>query len=147
MQKPSPSISDPSPALDGPDYVALVIEWDELADTLEDGRSTRSGMTTASSYGMPDNTSDWNSVDEASFESFPASDPPAWGSSHAVAEPAAPAYVDEPDEVTVPFGTTAKENEHRWLAYARRIGYGFLALGAMFAFVQGVRRLRHAGAY
>ena len=26
---------DESPALDGPDYVALVIEWDELADDLE----------------------------------------------------------------------------------------------------------------
>jgi hypothetical protein len=24
------------PGLDGPDYVALVIEWDELADTIED---------------------------------------------------------------------------------------------------------------
>lgn len=26
---------DETPALDGPDYVALVIEWDELADDLE----------------------------------------------------------------------------------------------------------------
>lgn len=147
MLKPSSSISDPSPSLDGPDYVALVIEWDELADTLEDGRSTRSGTTTPASYGMPGDPSDWNSVDEASLESFPASDPPAWGSSHAVAEPAAPAYVDEPDEVTVPFGKNAKEDEHSWLAYARRIGYGFLAFGAMFAFVQGVRRLRHASAF
>jgi hypothetical protein len=29
------NIFDESPALDGPDYVALVIEWDELADDLE----------------------------------------------------------------------------------------------------------------
>ena len=26
---------DENPALDGPDYVALVIEWDELAEDLE----------------------------------------------------------------------------------------------------------------
>lgn len=29
------SIFDENPALDGPDYVALVIEWDELADDLD----------------------------------------------------------------------------------------------------------------
>lgn len=29
------SIFDESPSLEGPDYVALVIEWDELADDLE----------------------------------------------------------------------------------------------------------------
>lgn len=33
---PTPSnFFDEPPALDGPDYVALVIEWDELADDLE----------------------------------------------------------------------------------------------------------------
>ena len=29
------NIFDENPSLDGPDYVALVIEWDELADDLE----------------------------------------------------------------------------------------------------------------
>ena len=29
------SFFDENPSLDGPDYVALVIEWDELADDLE----------------------------------------------------------------------------------------------------------------
>jgi hypothetical protein len=30
------SIFDDNPSIDGPDYVALVIEWDELANDLEE---------------------------------------------------------------------------------------------------------------
>lgn len=29
------NLFDENPSLDGPDYVALVIEWDEMADDLE----------------------------------------------------------------------------------------------------------------
>jgi len=43
------------------------------------------GTSGANQRTMAPTTPDWDIVDEASLESFPASDPPAWGSYHAVA--------------------------------------------------------------
>lgn len=116
-----------APGLQGPDYVALVIEWDDLADALEDTAE----FGTAAAPGAP--RPDWNRVDEASMESFPASDPPPWGSAHAVAEAAAPEDIS--DEVTSPFHARARPG------HARQILLGVAAVGALFSMIEGMRRL------
>jgi hypothetical protein len=69
-------------------------------------------------------------VEQASMDSFPASDPPAWGSSHAA-----------PSESTVcpPELLPADHSRSRLL---KRIGLGVAAFGALLSFVEGMRRVR-----
>jgi hypothetical protein len=122
-----------SPALTGPDYVALVIEWDDLTDII--GPLVDDGTTTAppSAMSTADNGPGWNRVDEAGMESFPASDPPSWGSSHAATE-AAPEDIS--DEVTSPFHAVAQ------MSSARRVVLGLAAIAALFSMIEGLRRIR-----
>ena len=67
-------------------------------------------------------------VEQASMDSFPASDPPAWGSSRAA-----------PSESTVcPSELLPASRSKLW----NRIGFGIVAVGALLSFVEGMRRVR-----
>ncbi|MBA3502631.1 MAG: hypothetical protein M4D80_10440 [Myxococcota bacterium] len=70
-------------------------------------------------------------VDQASMDSFPASDPPAWGSSRA-----APS-----DSTVCPPDLVSATNSGR-TKLLKRIAVGAAALGALFTFVEGMRRVR-----
>ena len=68
-------------------------------------------------------------VEQASIDSFPASDPPAWGSSHAA-----------PSESTVcPSELLPATSRAR---FVKRIALALAALAALLSFVEGMRRVR-----
>ena len=78
---------------------------------------------------MPTNRNpDTDTVEIASMDSFPASDPPAWGSSHAA-----------PSESTVCPPELLPPQRSRWW---KRAAIGATAGIALLSFVEGMRRVR-----